>query len=100
MADFNYWGGSLHTALVHAATMYDRKEETKRGYNRYALGQYLMRIDEVEADIKAGTPPRAALLAAFNDRLLDHMLKAIGEPEFTRDEMTGQSYVYIPSSAA
>lgn len=88
------FGGTLHNALVHAATAYDRKESTKRYYNHYALAQYLMRIDEVEADIVKGTAPRQALLAAFNDRLLDHMLKAIGEPKFTRDEMLAQSPVY------
>lgn len=90
-----YWGGSIHAALIHAATAYDRKEEKKLGYNHYALAQYLMRIDDVEADIAAGTSTRAALLAAFNGRLLDAMLKAVGEPKFTREEMQNQSYVYI-----
>lgn len=83
-----------HDALVHAATAYDRREATKRGYNHYALAQYLMRIDEVEEDMASGTAPRAAMLKAFNGRLLDCMLKAIGETKFTRDEMSAQSLVY------
>jgi hypothetical protein len=33
----------------------------------------------VDRDIAAGTTPRAAIMAAFSDRLRDAMLKAIGE---------------------
>ena len=38
----------LHFKLVHAVTEYDRKQSTKRGYNPYALGQYLQRIQEFD----------------------------------------------------
>jgi hypothetical protein len=85
------FGGTIHSALIHAATDFDRRQ---RNGNPYALGQYFIRIDEVEADIASGKAPRAALLAAFNDRLLDKLLVAIGEPKFTRDEMLSQSMIY------
>jgi hypothetical protein len=88
------FGGTIHSALVHAVTEYDRKESTKKYYNHYALGQYLIRIEQVEEDIASGTAVRAALLAGFNGRLLDHVLKAVGEPKFTTEEMRSQSYVY------
>ena len=88
------FGGTIHSALVHAVTEYDRKQSTRQGYNHYALGQYLMRIDDVEKDIAEGTPIRAALLNGFSGRLLDHLLKAVGEPKFTKDEMMAQPLVY------
>ena len=78
------FGGTIHSALVHAATDYDRRQGARA--NPYALGQYLIKIDEVVADIAKGATPRTALLAAFNDRLLDKLLIAIGEPKFTRNE--------------
>lgn len=81
--------------LISAATQYDLKQSTKRGYNHYALGQYFERIDAVCLDIEAGAAPRAALLAAFNDRLLDVMLKAIGERPFSREELDNK-WAYVP----
>lgn len=77
------FGGTIRTALVHAATQYDIRQSKRRGYNPYALAQYLARIEDVELDIAAGQTPRAALYAAFNDRLLDTLLTAIGEPKQT-----------------
>ena len=86
--------------LIHALTDYDRKQSKKRGYNPHAPGIYFQRIDEVCADIERGTKPRAALLAGFQDRLLDVCLVAIGEPKFTQAEKDGANYVYAPVSQA
>jgi hypothetical protein len=86
------FGGTIHSALIHAATDFDRRQGPKA--NPYALGQYFQRIAEVEADITKGIPIREALLAAFNGRLLDKLLVAVGEPKFTHDEMHRQSYTY------
>lgn len=97
MAEFRMFGGTVRSALVHAATAYDRRREGKSGYNHYALAQYLKRIDEVCDDICKGATPRAALIAAFSDRMLDAMLKAIGEPKHTRDEKYA-GVVYVPAS--
>lgn len=94
---FRLFGGTIHTALVHAATAYDRRREGKPGHNVYALAQYLKRIDEVERDIAKGATVRRALIAAFSDRLLDAMLKAVGEPKHTRDEKYS-GVVYVPAS--
>ena len=92
------FGGSIHSALIHAATAYDRRRAGKPGYNHYALPQYFGRIDQVEADIAKGATVRAALLAGFSDRLLDAMLVAVGEPKFTREERDrGHSY-YHPAA--
>ena len=94
------FGGSIHAALVHAATQYDTRQARGKRYNPYALAQYLGRITEVEADIKRGATPRAALLAAFNDRLLSCLLKAINEPDFTIEEKRAADcgWTYKPAS--
>lgn len=86
MSTHRLFGGTIRSALIHAATSLDRKNATRRGYNEYALAQYLGRIDEAVEAIDAGAAPRAALLKAFNDRLLDCLLIAIGEPKFTQEE--------------
>ena len=80
-------------ALIHAVTEYDRRASKRRGYNPYALGQYMERIDEICADIERGAPVRKALCAGLSDRLLDHCLKAVGEQPFTVDELGG-SWTY------
>lgn len=76
----------LHLLLAHAVTAYDRKQETKKGHNPYAIAHYLHAVDDAVALIEKGSTVRAALLATFNDRLLDVALKAVGEAPFTRDE--------------
>lgn len=97
MPEFRLFGGTIHSALVHAATQYDIRQARGKYHNPYALAQYLMRIDDIDKDIAAGAKPRAALLAAFSDRLLDAMLKAIGEPPFTLDEKRSGRVTYQPA---
>lgn len=92
------FGGTIHSALIHAATSFDRRQGAKA--NPYALGQYFQRIAEVEVDIANGAPIREALVAAFNGRLLDTLLIAVGEAKVARDEMARQSYVYNPITSA
>lgn len=96
--EFKLFGGTIHSALVHAATAYDRRREGKPGHNIYALAQYLARIEQVESDIGAGAPVRAAILAAFSDRLLDAMLTAVGEPKFKPGEPK-HGWAYQPVAA-
>ena len=79
MAEFRLFGGSIRSALIHAATQYDIKEARKKYHNIYALAQYSERIDEILEDIEAGIPPRDALSAGFEGRLLNALLKAVGE---------------------
>lgn len=84
---------TIKSQLIHAVTEYDRRASKRRGYNPYALGQYLARIDDVCADIARGASARKALCAGLSDRLLDHCLKAIGERPFTVNEL-GTSWTY------
>ena len=96
--NFRVFCGSVHAALVHAATQYDIRQSRGKRHNPYALAQYLTRIDEVEADIAAGATARAALCAAFSDRMLDCLLVALGEPKHSRDELDrGWSYQPVKS---
>lgn len=89
---------TIRAKLVHAVTEFDRKASTRRGFNPYALGIYLGRVDDVIADINKGATPRKALCAGFSDRLLDHCLKAIGEKPFKIEELDGPVYYKAASS--
>lgn len=88
---------SIKDKLISALTQYDQRQSTRKFYNPHALGIYFERVDDVMRDIERGATPRQALLAGFNDRLLDVCLKAIGEKPFTKEEMYSQSVVYTPA---
>jgi hypothetical protein len=77
----------VRTRLVAAATTFDRRASGRRGYNPNALGLYLGRIDEVVAEVAAGKPLREAVVHGFNDRLREALLRAVGEPGTTLDEV-------------
>ena len=100
MTDTRLFGGSIKTALVHAATRYDAQQAKGKRYNHYALGRYFLRIDEVCADIDNGATPRDAIVAAFTGSLLNVMLKAVKAEKATRDELTGtgKGWSYRPAS--
>lgn len=76
----------LQDTLVHTVTAYDMKQQGKRGYNMYALPQYLGAVERVMGEINAGTPVRKALTNNFSGRLLDRLLKSVGEATSTREE--------------
>jgi hypothetical protein len=81
---------TTHDILSHAVTEYDRKQSTKRGYNIYALPQYLGAINErVIPAIESGMSVREAIRKGFCGRLLDVCLKAVGEPKSTDAEQRG-----------
>jgi hypothetical protein len=85
--------------LVHAVTQYDAKQSKRAGFNRYALPQYLARIDEVCADIERGANVRDAIVAAFTGRLMDVCLKAVGESTSTRDDQRCKgAWHYVPTT--
>jgi hypothetical protein len=91
----------LASQLANAVTTFDRKQSTKRGYNRYALGQYLQRVDEIVADVAAGATPRQAVMVAFSGRLRDAALRGIGEPKATAEEDAAAergAWYYVPAS--
>lgn len=83
------FGGSIKSALVHGLTQYDVRQSKGKRYNPYALGQYLIRIDEVCEDIANGASPRDAICAAFTGQLLACALKACEMPTASRDELSG-----------
>lgn len=89
MTEFRMFGGSVERALAHAVTRYDERQSKTKHYNRYALGQYLRRVDDIVQDIAAGAPVRAAIVAGMTGPLLNACLKAVGEQPATRDELSG-----------
>lgn len=76
----------MRFTLSHAVTQYDRKQSTRKGYNPYALPQYLMAVDRVHNAVNCGSTRRDALVENFNGRLLDVCLKALNMEPSTRDE--------------
>lgn len=76
----------MRNKLINAATEYDRKQSTKRGYNHYALPQYFAAVDDAVSQIDKGKPVRGELLRCFTGRLLDTLLRSVGESKSTHDE--------------
>lgn len=79
MTAFKLFGGSIHSALIHAATRHDDREAKGKRYNPYALAQYLRRIDDIEADIAKGASPKDAIMAGTHGTLRSALLRAVGE---------------------
>jgi hypothetical protein len=79
----------LRSRLVNAVTEYDRKQEGKRGYNRYAIGHYLGAVDRVMEEVGKGYSVRSAINNNFTGRLADYLLRSVGETPQTRDEQIG-----------
>lgn len=86
----------LHLRLVNAVTTYDRKQTGKRGFNPYALPQYLERAEEICADVAAGASVKAAICAGFTGPLRTACLRAVGE---SPDRSENRSLLYSPASA-
>lgn len=95
----------IKARLLHALTEYDRRQSKRKDYNRYAFGQYLLRLDEVMADISRGADVRQAVTAGFLGRLADACLRALGLPITTVEEARGtirgafpEGWAYAPTS--
>jgi len=80
---------ALHSQMAHIVTAYDIKESTKRSYNRYAIGMYLGAVQEVCAELKANPnlDTRKVIIAHFNGRLCDQILRGLGFNQQTKDEL-------------
>ncbi len=72
-----------HARLAMAVTEYDRKQERRKGFNSYALPQYFAAIDDAE---QRNGSIREGLVYHFSGRILDAVLKAIGESKATLEE--------------
>lgn len=75
-----------HAKLLNALTEYDRRASRRKGHNRYALGHYCAALRSTAERMEAGATLRAALCRSYSGRLLHAMLRAVGEPESTREE--------------
>jgi hypothetical protein len=88
----------LRDTLFSALILFDAKQAARPGYNRFAMPQYLQRLDEVMADIDAGAPVREAIVAGFNGRLAAALLKAAGQSAYTHEDGVGGVF-YSPVKA-
>lgn len=87
---------TIRDKLVSAVTQWDVKQSRKRFWNPHALGIMLERVEDVMRDIESGTDPRRAVMAGFNDRLLDVCLRAIGEKTASVEEHHNLPMTYTP----
>ena len=89
----------LRDILISALLAYDRRQATRAGYNRHAIALYLERLDDVMGDIQRGAPIRDAIVAGFNGRLAQALLKATGQTAYTETDARG-SGIYSPVTKA
>lgn len=80
---------NTHQKLISAVIKYDEKQSKKKYYNKFALPQYVARIQEISAELEKGADLRKSLVSGFNGRLLDVCLKAVGLPTSTKEEQRG-----------
>jgi hypothetical protein len=66
--------------LIAAVTKYDDAQAKRnlRTWNPSALRLYTEAAERALADMDNGATPAAAISAAFNDRLRDHVLRSCG----------------------
>jgi len=89
---------NLENQIASLLTAYDEKQSSKKSYNRYALGLYLNQLENIMLDIKLGATARAAIVAGFNGRLVDFILRGLGMSVSTKEEQMG-SGIYKPVSS-
>ena len=78
----------LRDTLTHAVTAFDKRSSRgRRRPNVYALGHYLHGVDRVVEAVHGGASPREAVIANFNDRLRDAVLRSLDEPSTTPGEL-------------
>lgn len=63
-----------HLQLVNEITTQDRKDSTRRGYNRYALGIMLGSAQDCTEAIAAGETPEAAFASHFTPTRGNHAI--------------------------
>ena len=66
-----------YSKLVHALTAYDRKQESKRGHNIWALGIYFNALEDFKEYRAKGDTTDRALEKCYNGRLLTALQKAL-----------------------
>jgi hypothetical protein len=96
---------TLRAKLVSALSAYGRKQadaaarNPRRHHNPYAIGIYLERLAEVEADIDRGADPAKAICAGFEGPILSSILRATGLAKVeTRQAYYKGCPVYSPAT--
>jgi hypothetical protein len=70
---------TLHDKLIFAVTEFDRKQSKRKNHSPYALGLYFEAVENCEKFIASGLTVEQAIGRTFNDRLHDHVLKAVSK---------------------
>jgi hypothetical protein len=79
---------TLEHTLISTITSYDKKQSTKKSYNRLSLGKYMVRLDNTLSEAAQGVPIDQALAANFNGNILEVLLRAVRAFEDAKVEDT------------
>jgi hypothetical protein len=63
--------------LLHVITAYDTRASRRRGYNPWALPQYMEALDRAASMVDEGASWEAAISKCYNDRLEAACLKGL-----------------------
>ena len=88
----------LRRYMEDAISRHDIQESRKAGYNVHAMAQYETRLKEVMKDIENGAPIRDAIVAGFNGRLANALLKVAGQSAYTHEDATSGGLFYKPAA--
>ena len=77
---------TVHARMLSAITAYDAKQSKRKGYNPYGGAIMLRAMQSALDEMREGTDTRKAILAHFNGRLCDAILRACGLSEQTSTE--------------
>ena len=72
----------IQTALVK----YDERQAKRKYYNAYAMGHYMQALGNAKEYMKEGDTLRQAVCKSFCGKLLDVVLKAVGETPSLKTE--------------
>lgn len=86
--EFKLFGGTVHSALVHTLTLWDMEQAKKDKYhNSYFLGIALIALERMEKEMDGNMLVlRSSIIKSFGGRLVDKLLKAVGEPARMKNE--------------
>jgi len=67
----------LRRDLAHVFTAYDRRQEKRADYNRYAMARYLMTCDDIDSDVSSGVRLADSLAKRTHGSLKISVTKAL-----------------------
>jgi len=76
-----------YAKLLHTLTEWDRRQQNRKGYNRYALAHYAGALGRVRQRVEAGQPLRESILTEFLGELANKLVRSVGLPAMSKYEL-------------